>query len=230
MRNRRVNMRSANWLVVFLAFLGADNTAGGFFQLDGDQGGANSTDMFIGDAPLGIDEEAFRNAPDPVVHGYLSGFVPAVGIRDVVFLKKGTGIFLLVVDADAEKDQFFVLESLPSGFEILRLRATGGAPGGPKIQEDCFATQIVEADLATIEKRYRERRSLFGQQRRCDVAPVAREAEGKQPEDWRDEQDCNQESPPSHFTLLPRKSFPAARSQAGFPGGSSIHRYNTPRT
>src|SRR4030095_9073039 len=182
MRNNRVNMRSANWLVIFLAFLGADNTAGGFFQLDGDQGGANSTDMLIGDAPLGIDEESCSNPPPPVVHVYLTGCVPAVGIRDVEFLKKGTGIFLLVLDGDAEKDQVFVLESLPSGFEILRLRATGCAPGGPKIQEDCFATQIVEADLATIEKSYSERRSLFGQQRRCDVARVAREAEGKQPE------------------------------------------------
>src|SRR4029434_4864658 len=185
MRNSRVNMRSANWLVIFLAFLGADNTTGGFFQLDGDQGGANSTDMLIGDAPLGIDEEAFRNAPDPVVHGYLSGFVPAVGIHDVAFLKKGTRIFLLVLDGDAEKDQVFVLESQPSGFELLRLRATGGAPGGPKIQEDCFATQIVEADLAAIEKSYSERRSLFGQQRRCDVARVAREAAGTPQAHWR---------------------------------------------
>src|SRR5262245_39865963 len=218
MRNNRVNMRSPNWLVIFLAFLGADDTAGGFFQLDGDQGGANSTDMLVGDAPLRIDEEAFRNAPNPIVHGYLSGFVQAVGIRDVEFLKKGTGIFLLVLDGNAEKDHVSVLEPLPSGFEILRLRATRGAPGGPKIQEDCFATQIVEADFAPIEKSYSERRSLFGQQRRCDVARIACEAEGKQPEEWRDEQDCNQESPPSHFTLLPRKSFPAARSQARFPG------------
>src|SRR4029453_14929389 len=176
MRNNRVNMRSANWLVIFLAFLGADDTAGGFFQLDVDQSGANSTDMLIGDAPLGIDEEAFRNAPDPVVHGYLSGFVPAVGIRDVEFLKKGTGIFLLALDGNAEKDQVFVFGPLPSGFEIRRLRATGGAPGGPKIQEDCLATQIVEADLAAIEKSYSERRGLFGQQRRWGVARVAREA------------------------------------------------------
>jgi hypothetical protein len=218
MRNNRVNMRSANWLVIFLAFLGADDTAGGFFQLDVDQSGANSTDMLIGDASLGIDEEAFGNAPDPVVHGYLSGFVPAVGIRDVEFLKKGTRVFLLVLDGNAEKDQVFVLEALPSGFEILRLRAAGDTPGGPKIQKDRLAAQIVEADFAAIEKSDSERRRCFGQQRRSDVVGIPREAEGKQPQDRRDEQDCNEESPPSHLTLLPGKSFPAAGLQAGYRG------------
>src|SRR5215510_10829764 len=101
MRSNRNNMRSANWLVIFLAFLGADDTAGGFFQFCVDQSGANSADMLIGDAPLRIDKEAFRNAPDAVVHGYLSGFIPAVGIADVELLKKGTGIFLRVLEGDA---------------------------------------------------------------------------------------------------------------------------------
>src|SRR5262245_53469898 len=134
------NMRSANWLVIFLAFLGADDTAGGFFQLDVDQSGANSTYMLIGDASLGIDEEAFRNAPDSVVHGDLSGFIPAVGVANVELLKKGAGIFLRILEGDAEKHHILVLDLLPSGFEILRLRPAGGAPGGPKIQKYCFTT------------------------------------------------------------------------------------------
>src|SRR5215475_1001241 len=133
MRNNRNNMRSANRLVIFLAFLGTDDTAGGFFQFSVDQSGTNSTDMLIGDASLGIDEEAFRNAPDAVVHGDLSGFIPAVGIADVEFLKKGTGIFLRILKGDTEKHHILVLDLLPSSFEILRLRSARGAPGGPKI-------------------------------------------------------------------------------------------------
>src|SRR5215831_16500838 len=81
MRRNRNNMRSANRLVIFLAFLGADDTAGGFFQFSVHESGTNSTDMLISDSSLGIDEEAFRNAPDAVVHGDLSGFIPTVGIK-----------------------------------------------------------------------------------------------------------------------------------------------------
>ena len=168
--------------------------------------------------PWGIDEEAFGNAPDPVVHGYLSGFVPAVGIRDVEFLKKGAGIFLLVLDGNAEKHHIFVFDLLPSGLEVFRLRPAGGAPGGPKIQEDCFAAQIVEVDFAAIEKSDSKGCRFLGQQRRGDVARVAREAEGKQPNNRRDEQDCNEEPSPSHLKLLPRRSFPTAELQAGFQG------------
>src|SRR5215510_3460332 len=217
MRSKRNNMRSANRLVIFLAFLGADDTAGGFFQLDIDQSGANSTDMLIGDSSLGIDEEAFGNAPDAVVHGYFSSFIPTVGIADVEFLKKGAGIFFRVLESDAEKHHILVLDLLPSSFEILRLRPARGAPGGPKIQEYCFTTQIVETDFAAIEKSDSKWRCLLGQQRRSDIARIAGEPEGKQPNNRRDEQDSNQKSSPRHLTLFPEKSFPTARLQAGFP-------------
>src|SRR5215510_8070198 len=173
--------------------------------------------MLIGDASLGINEETFRNAPDAVVHGDLSSFVPAVGIADVELLKKGTGIFLRVLESDTKKHHILVLDLLPSGFEILSLRPAGGAPGGPKIQEYCFTTEIVEADFAAIEKSNSKWRRLLGQQRRSDIARIAGEPEGKQPNNRRDEQDSNQKSSPRHLTLFPEKSFPTARLQAGFP-------------
>src|SRR5262245_65093258 len=173
--------------------------------------------MLIGDASLGINEETFRNAPDAVVHGDLSSFVPAVGIADVELLKKGTGIFLRVLESDTKKHHILVLDLLPSCFEILRLRPARGAPGGPKIQEYCFTTQIVEADFATIEKSDSKWRRLLGQQRRGNIARVAGESEGKQPNNRRDQQNSTQQSSPSHFTLFPEKSFPTARLPAGFP-------------
>src|SRR5262245_45947003 len=217
MRSNRNNMRSANWLVIFLAFLGADDTAGGFFQFSVDQSGANSTHMRISDPPLRIDKQALGNAPDAVVHGHLSGFIPAVGIADVELLKKGAGIFLRVLESDTEKHHVLVLDLLPSGFEILSLRPAGGAPGGPKIQEYCFTTEIVEADFAAIEKGDSKWRRLLGQQRRGNIARVAGKSEGKQPNNRRDQQNRNQQSMPSHFTLFPEKSFPTARLPARFP-------------
>src|SRR5262245_10651289 len=217
MRSDRNNMRSANGLVIFLAFLGADDTAGCFFQFSVDQSGANSADMLISDSSLRIDEETFRNAPYAVVHRYLSGFIPAVWIADVELLEKGAGILLCVLEGDAEKRHILVLDLLPSSFEILRLRPARHAPRGPKIQEYCFTTQIVEVDFAAIEKSDSKWCRLLGQQRRGDIARVAGESEGKQPNNRRDQQNSNQQSSPSHFTLFPEKSFPTARLPAGFP-------------
>src|SRR5687768_9168614 len=63
------------------SFFNADETLLGFEQLFSHHRGADTANMFVGDAPLGIDEETLRNAPNTVIDGNPAGVVLAVGIR-----------------------------------------------------------------------------------------------------------------------------------------------------
>ena len=96
-------------LIVFLAFFGANDAFGGFFDLWSTTRGADAADMLISDPALGIDEEALGDTPDAIVDGDLPRFVSAVGIGDVEFLRKAGRIFLGVLQRHAEKTIFLSL-------------------------------------------------------------------------------------------------------------------------
>src|SRR5262252_11149880 len=122
------HMPLADRLRLALSFFCCNDALERFRQLGFHQWRADATDMFVSDASLGIDEKALRDPPHAIVDCDFTGIVAPVGIGHVKLLEESAGILFSILKRDPDEDHIFVLNLLPSGFEILSFGAAGHTP------------------------------------------------------------------------------------------------------
>src|SRR5713226_7819598 len=136
--------RSSGRLIIASPLTDGHDTSARLVDLSRQKCGAQRPDVLVGDAARGVDDEGLRQAPYPVVDGDAAAGVASIRIRDAELVQERLCPQLLVLGVDAEEDDdVLVLELSPHRLQHRRLRAARRAPGGPEVQEDHLAPEVL---------------------------------------------------------------------------------------